>query len=121
MAMTNSDITDEDRPIPPRDGASARYPGTQLFKPHQPNSVQAFISVMTTVTFAIGGTNSMLTRARSDGGGSSQIFGSRTFCWIHIVNSAGMTPTKKTPRQPHSGITSRLTSAASPYPIAHEL
>ena len=31
--------------MPPRSGPSARYDGTQLLRPHQPNSVHAFISV----------------------------------------------------------------------------
>ena len=43
-----------------------------------------------------------------------QIFGSTTPRRIQIVNSAGSTPTKNTPRHPQIGITTRLTSAARP-------
>ena len=114
IRMTNIDITEDDRPIPPRSGPSARYDGTQLLSPHQPNSVQAFISVTKRVTLAIFGVNSRLIRPRSALALSSQICGSSTLRRIHIVNSAGRTPTKKTPRQPQIGITIRFTSAAKP-------
>ena len=43
-----------------------------------------------------------------------QISGSSTYACIHTVSNAGSTPTKNTPRHPHRGITSRLTSAAAP-------
>jgi len=76
--------------------------------------VQAFINVTKTVTFAIRGVKSRLMRPRSAFGPSSQICGSSTLRRIHIVNSAGITPTKKTPRQPQIGMTRRLTSAAKP-------
>src|SRR5437764_4536963 len=121
IAITNSDIVDDDRPMPPREGASARYDGTQLFKPHQPKSVHAFINVTKTVIFAIAGVKSSEMRPRSAFDDSIQIFGSSTLRRIHSVNTAGSTPTKNTPRHPHKGITSRLTNAAKPYPIAHEL
>src|SRR3954468_11725027 len=112
--MTNIDITDDESPMPPRSGPRARYDGTQLLSPHQPNSVQAFISVTKKVTRAIFGVKSSPMRPRSAFAVSSQIFGSSTLRRIHIVNSAGMTPTKKTPRQPQIGITSRVTRAAEP-------
>ena len=76
--------------------------------------MQAFISVTKTVTFATFGVNSRLIRPRSALALSSQICGSSTLRRIHIVKSAGRTPTKKTPRQPQMGMTIRLTSAAKP-------
>src|SRR3954463_3615484 len=114
IAITNSDIVEDDRPMPPRAGGRLRYAGTQLFKPHQPNNVHAFISVMNTVTRATCGANSRLIRPRSDAAVVCQILGSSTRRRIHSVNSAGRTPTKKTPRHPHSGITIKLTRAARP-------
>src|SRR4051812_39259690 len=112
--MTKSDITEDDRPMPPRSGPSARYDGTQLLSPHHPKSVHAFISVTKNVSFATRGVNSRPMRPRSVFDDSSQIFGSSTLRRIHIVNNAGMTPTKNTPRQPQTGMTSRFTRAARP-------
>src|SRR5258708_34259966 len=121
IAITNSDIVDDESPMPPREGASARYDGTQLFKPHHPKSVHAFINVTKTVTFAIAGVKSSEMRPRSAFDDSSQICGASTLRRIQSVNTAGSTPTKNTTRNPQSGIKSRLTNAARPYPIAHEL
>src|SRR5262245_18163466 len=114
MAITNSDIVDEERPMPPCSGEKLRYAGTQLLRPHQPKSVQAYISVMNVETRAIDGANSIPIRPRSRADVLCQIAGSSTRRRIQIVKSAGSTPTKKTPRQPQIGITIRLTSAASP-------
>src|SRR5262245_9336308 len=114
IAITNRDIVDDDRPMPPRSGGKFRYAGTQLLRPHQPNNVHAFISVMNAVLLATPGANSALIRPRSAEDDSRQIFGSSTRWRIQIVNSAGRTPTKNTPRQPQIGMTIRLTSAARP-------
>ena len=66
------------------------------------------------VMLATSGVNSMLTRPRSTEAADLHIGGSSTRRWIQSVKSAGRTPTKNTPRQPHTGITIRLTTAARP-------
>src|SRR5258708_23147268 len=108
IALTNRAVADDERPMPTREGASARYDGTQLFKPHHPKSVHAFINVTKTVTFAIAGVKSSEMRPRSAFDDSSQICGSSTLRRIQSVHTAGSTPTKNTPRHPQIGITSRL-------------
>ena len=107
--------------MPPCAGESRRYAGTHAFRPHQANRQQEFINAIAIVTPAISGLKSALKRPRSVGAAARQIFGSSMRRWIQSVKSAGRTPTKNTPRHPHTGRTSRLTSAASPYPIAHAL
>jgi hypothetical protein len=57
---------------------------------------------------------SVLNRPRSVGAADFHSGGSSRLRRIHSVNSAGSTPTKKTPRHPQIGITIRLTSAARP-------
>src|SRR5580765_4767749 len=99
IRMTNSDITDEERPMPPRSGPSARYDGTQLLSPHQPNSVQAFIIVTKTVTLAILGDNSSPSRPRCAFSVLSENVGTSLVKGTHIVKSARMTPMKMAPRQ----------------------
>src|SRR5258708_40299235 len=119
IAITNRAVADDERPMPTREGASARYDGTQLFKPHHPKSVHAFINVTKTVTFAIAGVKSSEMRPRSAFDDSSQIFGSSTLRRIQSVNTARRTPTKHNPRQPQSGVPRRLSNCATTYPLAH--
>src|SRR5262245_299328 len=114
IAIMNSDIVDDDRPTPPCAGLKRRYAGTHEFSPHQANRQAEFINAIAVVTAATFGLKSELNRPRSATSAARHIFGSSMFRRIHIVNSAGSTPTKKTPRQPQSGMTTRLTSAASP-------
>src|ERR671921_3025458 len=104
MAITNSDIVVEDRPIPPCAGGSRRYAGTHALRPHHANRQHEFIRAIATVTLLISGLNSVLKRPRSVASAVFHIAGSSTLRRIHIVNSAGSTPTKKTPRQPHRGM-----------------
>lgn len=111
--MTNSDIVWDESPMPPRDGESARYAGTQLLCAQYPKSEQAFINVRNTVATTTCGANSKATRPRL-ADVSRQIAGSSTPVRIHNVTSAGAIPTKKTPRHPHRGSTINVVSAARP-------
>src|ERR1700716_3100569 len=97
MAMTNHDIVEEERPIPPCSAGSRRYAGTHALSPHQANRQQEFISAIATVTRAMPGRNSVLKRPRAAVSTDRHIVGSSTLRRIQIVNSAGRTPTKKTP------------------------
>src|SRR5262249_50491020 len=110
----NSDIVEDERPTPPCAGENRRYAGTHEFSPHQANRHAEFISAIAVVTAAMFGLNSELNRPRSATSAVRHILGSSMLRRIHIVNSAGSTPTKKTPRHPHSGSTTRLTRAARP-------
>src|SRR5262245_31675343 len=112
--MTNHDMVDEDRPMPPCAGERRRYAGTQPFSPHQAKRQHEFINAMAMVTVRMRGSNNMPKRPRSAGAADFHKTGSSTLRRIHSVKSAGSTPTKKTPRQPQSGITIMLTSAARP-------
>ena len=114
IAIMNNDIVDDDRPTPPCAGLKRRYAGTHEFSPHQANRHAEFISAIAVVTAATFGLNSELKRPRSATSALRHIFGSSRFRRIHSVKSAGSTPTKNTPRQPQSGMTMRLTSAARP-------
>src|SRR5262245_2943422 len=110
----NSDIVEDERPTPPCAGENRRYAGTHEFSPHHANRHAEFISAMAVVTAATFGLNNEPKRPRSATSAVRHIFGSSMLRRIHIVNSAGSTPTKKTPRQPQSGMTIRFTRAARP-------
>src|SRR3954471_24728362 len=115
--MTNHDIVDDARPMPPSREGRLRYAGTHELSPHHANSVHAFIAVIAIVMRPTGGSKIAPMRPRGADCAEPadfQISGSSTFRCTHTVNSAGTMPTKKTPRHPQTGRTSRLTSAASP-------
>src|SRR5258707_6961374 len=105
IAMTNHDIVDEERPIPPWSAGSRRYAGTHAFSPHQANRQHEFINAIATVIGAMPGLKSELRRPRSAASADLQIFGSSTLRRIHIVKSAGSTPMENTPLQPQIGMT----------------
>ena len=76
-------------------------------KPHQANMVQAFMAVTNRVNRSRFFPNISEKPARTLGAAALpafQISGSRTLFWIQSVKKAGMTPTKKTPLQPHTGL-----------------
>src|SRR5947209_4759593 len=110
------------RPAPPSAAGSRRYAGTQVLRPHHPNSVQAFITVNATLGRARSPRKRSRNDARSaDGRARRHTSGSSTWRWTHSAKNAGSTPTKNTARQPHSGSNNPVTIAARPNPIAHEL
>src|SRR4029453_11158326 len=76
IAMTNHDMVDDDRPMPPCTGARRGDAGTPPFNPHQANRQQEFISAIATVVPAIPGLKSVLKRPRSVGAAECHIGGS---------------------------------------------
>ena len=110
--------------MPPSAAGSERYAGIHWLNPHQPNIVQAFMSVTAIVRRPSLPRNTSASRLRpadAEAFLARQRAGSSTRPWTHTVISAGSTPTKNTARHPQIGMTTATTSAASPYPTAHAL
>src|SRR6266404_6918746 len=79
IAITKSDIVDEERPMPPLSGGSLRYVGIQPFMPHHAKRQNEFMRMMAIVIGAMPGPNTALTRPRSAGAADCQIVGSSIF------------------------------------------
>src|SRR4029453_1801374 len=85
IAMTNHDIVDEDRPMPPCAGERRKYAGTHPFNPHQAKRQHEFINAVAAVVPAIPGLKSVLNRPRSVGAADFHIVGSSRLRRIHSV------------------------------------